>query len=82
MNFVGPALWSFVVVTGLVVALRIWNYFARRYNDAFLAGTSCSACGARLGHECIPTSRMKWREEVRVRRSEGRTGIWKSNLEL
>ena len=77
-----PMLWGFAGMAVLLIALRIWNYFSRCYNDGILAGSACSACGAVLGKGCIPPARQKWRDEIKTMRAEGRTGVRRSNLEL
>jgi hypothetical protein len=66
----------------LVLLLLGWSFFVRRYNDRVLANSPCKACGSRLGAECIPPARAKWRVEVKGMRQRRETGLKWSNLEL
>ena len=79
---------SFALLLGVVsilalgVLLFVWNFFARRYNDRLLANSFCRTSGLVLGTACIPLARAKWREELKLLREKGESGIKLSNLEI
>ena len=69
-----------VLVLGLL--LRVWNHFTGKYNDNILAMALCKHCTRVLGKACIEPARRKWRQEMLANRQAGRSGVWRSNLEL
>src|SRR5690349_5465745 len=82
MHFPTPFYWSLGIGVGVLVCLRIWNYYVRRYNDGILAASPCAACGKVLGAACIGPAREKWKEQFAAMRKEGRSSVMWVNLEL